>query len=67
MPNAGPSDGSDRLYTLAEAAVELQRIAGELFEDSSDAPEQLLAVLDDLQPSCIDSGREQADADAGPE
>lgn len=67
MPNADPSDGSDRFYTLADAAVELQRIADELFEDSSDAPEQLLAVLDDLHTSCVDSGREDADAEAEPE
>lgn len=67
MRNAGPSDRSDRLYTLAEAAVELQRIADALFEDPSDAPEQLLADLDDLDTSCIDSGPEEADAEAEPE
>ncbi|MDQ1138324.1 hypothetical protein QE410_003123 [Microbacterium sp. SORGH_AS 1204] len=64
MQNAETSDGSDRLYTLAEAAVELQRIADALFDDPSDAPEQLLAVLDDLYPSCNDSWREEADSEA---
>ncbi|MDO8382329.1 MAG: hypothetical protein Q7T17_05055 [Microbacterium sp.] len=67
MHNGRPSDGSDRLYTLAEAAVELQRIADALLEDPSDAPEQLLAALDDLDTSCIDSGPEEADAEAAPE
>lgn len=66
MQNADPLDGSDRLYTPTAAAVELQRIAVALFEDPSDAPEQLLAALDDLDTSSIDSGREEADTEAEP-
>lgn len=67
MHDADRSDGSDRLYTLAEAALELQRIADALFDDPSGAPEQLLAALDGLNPSCIASEREEADAEAEPE
>lgn len=64
MPNAYPSDRSDRLYTLAEAAAELQRIADALFDDPSDAPEHLLAALDDIHASYIAPGSEETDAEA---
>lgn len=63
MHNADPSDGSDRLYTLAEAAVELQRIADVLFHDPSGTPELLLAALDDLHASCIGPGSKETDAE----
>jgi hypothetical protein len=63
MHNADPPDESDRLYTLAEAAVELQRITDALFHDPSDAPEHLLAALDDLHASCIAPGSEETDAE----
>ncbi|RBO73981.1 hypothetical protein DSP71_02490 [Microbacterium sp. H6] len=64
MPTDDPSDGSDRLYTLAEAAAELQRIADALFDNPSDAPEHLLAALDDLHASYIAPGSEESDAEA---
>ncbi len=63
MPTDDPSDGSDRLYTLAEAAAELQRIADALFDNPSDAPEHLLAALDDLHAS-TSPGSEEPDAEA---
>lgn len=57
-------EGSEDLYTLAEAAVELRRIADALFDDVSKTPGQLAVVLDDIQASDLVPGSPNMDVEA---
>jgi len=67
MHKSDPADGSEDLFTLAEPAVELRRIADALFDHVDKTPDHLASVLDDLQASDVVPGSCNIDAEAAQE